>query len=67
MGKQILKQARFVIARVGKKSVTSRGWLARLNFKVDKSSEKSEYNNNIINNINIKTNKTEMSPELKQR
>ena len=65
VGKQTLKQARIVIACEGKKSLTDRDLLVKLIFKVAKLNNNSEYIINNTNNINSKTNKTEMSPKLK--
>ena len=62
-GKANIKTGKDCDRTRGKKSPIDRVWLARLSFKVAASSKNSEYNNNIINNINIRINKHEMSIE----
>ena len=58
VGKRTIKKAMMIIARDGKKKVTSgEDWLAQLNFQVAEATQGSEYNTN-VNNV-------EFSPELK--
>ena len=50
----------------GKKSLIGKDCPVMLSFKVAESNKNSDYHKNLINNINSKTNKTEILPELKR-
>ena len=54
-GARIIRIARIVITRDGKRSVFVRDWLEQLNFRVGEANKKSQYYN-AVNNINNQNN-----------